>query len=72
MTESVSKEDHEVFLKWLQCYNNPSMNIIKDRNGRSIWFHVHRDRINIQNDINFYFQGNPGPMAPKGTLHSKI
>lgn len=40
LTESVSVYDHAVFLNWLQCYNNPSMNIIKDKTGRSIWFHV--------------------------------
>jgi hypothetical protein len=40
MPASVSAEDHAVFLNWLRCYNNPNMNIMKDKNGRSIWFQV--------------------------------
>ena len=40
MTASVSESDHEVFLKWLRCYNNPAMSIMKDKNGRTVWFQV--------------------------------
>ena len=43
MTVSVAKEDHAAFLSWLQCYNNPNMNVIKDKSGRSVWFHVSID-----------------------------
>ena len=39
-SSSVTEEDHTTFLQWLRCYNNPDMSIMKDKFGRTIWFHV--------------------------------
>ncbi|XP_020375415.1 endonuclease 8-like 1 [Rhincodon typus] len=42
------------FEDWLQCYYVDGMQLLRDSNGRTIWF-----------------QGNPGPMAPKGSKTPK-
>ncbi|XP_075064260.1 endonuclease 8-like 1 [Mixophyes fleayi] len=42
-------DDYTPLKKWFQCYFNPGMKSLSDRNGRRIWF-----------------QGDPGPLAPKG------
>ena len=40
-TEPVSKDHYRQFIEsWLRCYENPSMNNLRDHNGRTIWFKV--------------------------------
>lgn len=48
MSVVVTEEDHAAFLQWLQCYNNPDMSVMKDKNGRTIWFQVREYKIKIQ------------------------
>ena len=39
--EPVSKDHYRQFIElWLRCYENPSMNNLRDHNGRTIWFKV--------------------------------
>ncbi|XP_038640099.1 endonuclease 8-like 1 isoform X2 [Scyliorhinus canicula] len=43
-------DDSSAFEDWLRCYNVDGMQLLRDSNGRTIWF-----------------QGSPGPMAPRGS-----
>ncbi|XP_067871510.1 endonuclease 8-like 1 [Heterodontus francisci] len=47
-------DDSSAFEAWLRCYYVAGMQLLRDSNGRTIWF-----------------QGNPGPMAPKGSKTPK-
>ncbi|XP_051898587.1 endonuclease 8-like 1 isoform X2 [Pristis pectinata] len=47
-------DESSAFTAWLRCYDVAGMQILRDSNGRTIWF-----------------QGNPGPMAPKGSKTPK-
>ncbi|XP_072349037.1 endonuclease 8-like 1 isoform X2 [Scyliorhinus torazame] len=43
-------DDSSAFEDWLRCYYVDGMQLLRDSNGRTIWF-----------------QGTPGPMAPRGS-----
>lgn len=67
--------DYTGFKSWLQCYFVDGMKSIRDHNGRTMWFkvsaHTHtHTRVCLLdsscNDCFVWFQGDPGPMAPKG------
>ncbi|XP_078055955.1 endonuclease 8-like 1 [Mustelus asterias] len=47
-------DDSSAFKDWLRCYYVDGMQLLRDSNGRTIWF-----------------QGNPGPMAPRGSKTPK-
>uniref|UniRef100_UPI00398E7B46 endonuclease 8-like 1 isoform X2 n=1 Tax=Pristiophorus japonicus TaxID=55135 RepID=UPI00398E7B46 len=47
-------DDSSAFEAWLRCYYVAGMQLLRDGNGRTIWF-----------------QGIPGPMAPKGSKTPK-
>lgn len=42
---TVSDEDYQMFMNWLRCYANPSLNNLVDHNNRTIWFQVSNDHL---------------------------
>lgn len=38
--QALEQHYYSVLEKWLKCYNQPGMSKAKDKQGRTIWYHV--------------------------------
>ena len=38
--QALEQHYYEVLQHWLKCYNQPGMSKAKDKQGRTIWYHV--------------------------------
>lgn len=75
------KADYSDFQAWLQCYYVDGMKSVRDHNGRTMWFKVRSRKFlyfnlfaqdftnHMCSYLLFWFQEDPGPMAPKGTQY---
>lgn len=73
------KADYSGFQAWLQCYYVDGMKTLRDHNGRTMWFkvswafifNIFASMFSLTNCLGL-FQGDPGPMAPKGKKNTSI